>query len=92
MIYSLRNSFYFIFHFYLYHYLYDIIPCVLWEDWAAVSTISVRKDVETFPVANLISISDGFTGNGTGIPYMYLTPLDFTAKDLAVSTYQYIIS
>lgn len=53
-------------------------------DWAAVATISVRKDVETFPVANLISISDGPTGNGTGIPYMYLTPLDFTAQDLAM--------
>ncbi|EZA47318.1 hypothetical protein DMN91_012951 [Ooceraea biroi] len=51
-------------------------------DWAAVATISTRKDVETFPVANLISIGDGPVGNGTGIPYMYLTPLDFTAKDL----------
>ncbi|XP_029174198.1 protein CREG1 [Nylanderia fulva] len=53
-------------------------------DWAATATISIRKDVETFPVANLISISDGPIGNGTGIPYMYLTPLDFTAQDLAV--------
>jgi len=52
-------------------------------DWAAIATISIRKDVETFPVANLISISDGPTGNGTGIPYMYLTPLDYTAQDLA---------
>ncbi|GAB1868198.1 Protein CREG1 [Camponotus japonicus] len=52
-------------------------------DWAAVATISTRKDVETFPFANLISISDGPSGNGTGIPYMYLTPLDYTAQDLA---------
>ncbi|KAH0947078.1 hypothetical protein HN011_010240 [Eciton burchellii] len=51
-------------------------------DWAAVATISTRKDVETFPVANLISIADGPLANGTGIPYMYLTPLDYTAQDL----------
>ncbi|XP_011639520.1 protein CREG1 [Pogonomyrmex barbatus] len=52
-------------------------------DWAAVATISMRKDVQGFPVANLISIADGPVGNGTGIPYMYLTPLDYTAQDLA---------
>lgn len=52
-------------------------------DWASVATISTRKDVESFPVANLISIADGPVGNGTGIPYMYLTPLDYTAQDLA---------
>ncbi|XP_072755127.1 protein CREG1 [Anoplolepis gracilipes] len=51
-------------------------------DWAGLATISTREDVETFPVANLVSISDGPIGNGTGIPYMYLTPLDFSAKDL----------
>ncbi|KAL6445063.1 hypothetical protein ACFW04_002164 [Cataglyphis niger] len=52
-------------------------------DWAAIATISTRKDIETFPVANLISIGDGPIGNGTGVPYMYLTPLDYTAQDLA---------
>lgn len=74
-------------YFCLYNYFYDYIELfyVLWADWAAVATISIRKDVETFPVANLISISDGPTGNGTGIPYMYLTPLDYTAQDLVVS-------
>lgn len=55
-------------------------------DWAAVATISTREDVQSFPVANLISIADGPVGNGTGIPYMYLTPLDYTAQDLAVSS------
>lgn len=52
-------------------------------DWASVATISTRKDVESFPVANLISIADGPVGNGTGVPYMYLTPLDYTAQDLS---------
>ncbi|XP_043505217.1 protein CREG1 [Polistes fuscatus] len=52
-------------------------------DWTSVATISTRKDIETFPTVNLISFSDGRLGNGSGIPYLYLTPLDFTAKDLA---------
>ncbi|XP_032679469.1 protein CREG1-like [Odontomachus brunneus] len=52
-------------------------------DWASVATISTRKDTQTFPVANLISFSDGLIGSGSGIPYMYLTPLDYTAQDLA---------
>lgn len=61
------------------------IGCMLSVEWAAVATISTRKDVQSFPVAYLISIADGPLGNGTGIPYMYLTPLDYTAQDLAVS-------
>ncbi|XP_018365661.1 PREDICTED: protein CREG1 [Trachymyrmex cornetzi] len=51
-------------------------------DWGAVATISTRKDIPSFPVANLVSIADGPIGGGTGIPYMYLTPLDYTAQDL----------
>lgn len=57
-------------------------------DWTSVATISTRKDIDTFPVANLISFSDGLVGSGSGIPYMYLTPLDYTAQDLAVSKTQ----
>ncbi|XP_011861115.1 PREDICTED: protein CREG1-like [Vollenhovia emeryi] len=52
-------------------------------DWGAVATISTRKDIQSFPVANVVSIADGPVGNGTGIPYMYLTPLSFTAQDVA---------
>lgn len=52
-------------------------------DWAAVATISTRRDIEAFPTANLVSFSDGPLGSGSGVPYVYLTPLDFTAKDLA---------
>lgn len=54
-------------------------------DWAAVATISTRREIQTFPTANLVSLSDGPIGNGTGVPYMYLTPLDYTAQDIAVS-------
>ncbi|XP_076233719.1 cellular Repressor of E1A-stimulated Genes [Calliopsis andreniformis] len=52
-------------------------------DWASVGTISTRKDIESYPAVTLVSFTDGLLGNGTGVPYMYLTPLDFTAQDLA---------
>ncbi|XP_063991579.1 protein CREG1 [Diachasmimorpha longicaudata] len=51
-------------------------------NWSSVATISTRKDIPSFPFAGVISVSDGPVGNGSGIPYMYLTPLDFTTKDL----------
>ncbi|XP_014470650.1 PREDICTED: protein CREG1 [Dinoponera quadriceps] len=53
-------------------------------DWTAVATISTRRDVATFPVANIIALADGQIGSGSGIPYVYLTHFDFTAQDLAV--------
>ncbi|XP_054001355.1 protein CREG1 [Hylaeus anthracinus] len=52
-------------------------------DWVSVATISTRKDIESYPTVNLISYSDGLLGNGSGVPYLYLTPLDYTAQDLA---------
>ncbi|XP_076302870.1 protein CREG1-like [Lasioglossum baleicum] len=52
-------------------------------DWVSVATISSRKDIASFPAVTLVSYSDGLLGNGSGIPYLYLTPLDFTAQDLA---------
>jgi len=60
---------------------------VLSADYAAVATISTRKETETYPIANVISISDGPIGNGSGIPYMYITPngLAHIAQDLEVS-------
>nr|XP_050865565.1 protein CREG1 [Vespula vulgaris] len=51
-------------------------------DWTSVATISTRHEIETFPTVNLVSFSDGPLGNGSGIPYLYLTPLDFTSQDL----------
>lgn len=50
--------------------------------WTSVATVSSRKDTENYPFVNLISFSDGTLGNGTGIPYLFLTPLDFTAQDV----------
>lgn len=53
-------------------------------DWTSVATISTRQEIETFPTVNLVSFSDGSLGNGSGIPYLYLTPLDFTSQDITV--------
>ncbi|XP_076162006.1 cellular Repressor of E1A-stimulated Genes [Ptiloglossa arizonensis] len=52
-------------------------------EWASVATISTRKDIESFPTVTLVSCADGLLGNGSGVPYLYLTPLDFTAQDLS---------
>ncbi|XP_011252500.2 protein CREG1 [Camponotus floridanus] len=51
-------------------------------EWAAIATVSVQKDTDTYPVADVVSISDGPIENGTGIPYMYITPLDTTTQNL----------
>lgn len=57
----------------------------MYTDWVSVATISTRQDIKSFPAVTLVSYTDGLLGNGSGIPYLYLTPLDFTAQDLAVS-------
>ncbi|XP_058795557.1 protein CREG1-like [Phymastichus coffea] len=51
-------------------------------NWTSVATISSQKETLNYPFVNVISFSDGPLGNGTGIPYLYLTPLDFTAQDV----------
>ncbi|XP_020672601.1 protein CREG1 [Dendrobium catenatum] len=47
--------------------------------WGVLSTIS--SDQEGAPFGNVVSFSDGLPGNGSGIPYFYLTELDPTARD-----------
>lgn len=56
----------------------------MYTDWVSVATISTRQDIKSFPAVTLVSYTDGLLGNGSGIPYLYLTPLDFTAQDLTV--------
>ncbi|XP_057856301.2 uncharacterized protein LOC131065719 isoform X1 [Cryptomeria japonica] len=48
--------------------------------WGIISTISI--DLQGAPFGNVISYSDGPPGQGTGIPYFYLTLLDPTPRDL----------
>ncbi|GAB2215778.1 hypothetical protein Droror1_Dr00020177 [Drosera rotundifolia] len=48
------------------------------NSWGILSTIS--SDLGGAPFGNVVSFSDGFPGNGSGIPYFYLTTLDPTAE------------
>ncbi|CAG9787294.1 unnamed protein product [Diatraea saccharalis] len=52
-------------------------------DWASIATISVLPAIKGFPFSNVKSIVDGSLANSTGIPYFYMSPMDFTARDLA---------
>ncbi|XP_072929260.1 protein CREG1 [Epargyreus clarus] len=52
-------------------------------DWASLATISVLPAIEGFPFSNVKSIVDGSLANSTGVPYFYMSPLDFSARDLS---------
>ncbi|XP_008557608.1 protein CREG1 [Microplitis demolitor] len=52
------------------------------SNWTSVATISRQQGINSFPFVNVVALSDGPRGNGSGVPYMFLTPLDFTSKDL----------
>ncbi|XP_049870825.1 protein CREG1 [Pectinophora gossypiella] len=51
-------------------------------DWASVATISSLSAIQGFPFSNVKSVVDGSLANSTGIPYFYMAPADFTARDL----------
>ncbi|KAG7252780.1 hypothetical protein CRUP_031164 [Coryphaenoides rupestris] len=50
--------------------------------WASVATISTQESVRGQPFSNAFSVSDGEPGNGSGVPYMYLTRMEISVKDL----------
>jgi hypothetical protein len=50
-----------------------------------MATISSRNPIVSYPFANVFSVSDGpFRRVSTGVPYMYLTPLEISVQDLEV--------
>lgn len=53
-------------------------------EWASMATISTHDPVKGQPFSNVFSISDGPVSYGTGIPYMYLTRMEISVKDLEV--------
>ncbi|XP_048512794.1 protein CREG1 [Athalia rosae] len=53
------------------------------NNWTSIATISSSPDIASFPFVNVVSYGDGPLDNGTGMPYLYITPLDYTAQDLA---------
>ncbi|XP_068220483.1 protein CREG1 [Palaemon carinicauda] len=56
------------------------------SEWGSIATFSVAPMIEGFPFANILSLSDGPVEVSTGIPYMYLTPMDLTSHDLKNDT------
>ncbi|GLH07221.1 Uncharacterized protein GBIM_12737 [Gryllus bimaculatus] len=55
-------------------------------DWGAISTHSSSPAIRGFPFANIVSISDGTSTNSSGVPYMYITPLELSTRDLEIDS------
>ena len=53
------------------------------SDWAAMATIASREPIVGFPFANVLSISDGPVDNSTGVPFIYISPWEISARDLS---------
>jgi hypothetical protein len=54
------------------------------SNWSALATISSREPTIGYPSNSIVSVSDGPMDKSTGVPYMYVTPLDISQKDLQV--------
>jgi len=55
------------------------------SSWGSLATISSHDPIKGYPFAKVFSISDGIPGkSSTGIPYLYMTPMDVSAQDVAV--------
>lgn len=54
-------------------------------DWGALATISTQEAVLGQPFADVLSLSDGPPGAGSGVPYFYLSPLQQSVGNLQVS-------
>ncbi|ODM98822.1 Protein CREG1 [Orchesella cincta] len=52
------------------------------SNWTSLATISTMSPVIGYPFVNIFSITDGPANNSSGIPYLYLTPLDMSVTDL----------
>ncbi|XP_033002667.1 protein CREG1 [Lacerta agilis] len=55
-------------------------------DWGALATLSAQDPpMRGQPFSNVFSVSDGPRGSSSGVPYMYLTPLEVSVQDLQVN-------
>ncbi len=62
-------------------YFYLCWRCI--SDWTSMATISSRDPIRSFPFANVFSVSDGADlESSCGVPYLYLTQLEMSVKDL----------
>ncbi|XP_037077728.1 protein CREG1-like [Pollicipes pollicipes] len=55
------------------------------SDWTAMATISSREPTRGMPFANVFSVADGTRYRSTGVPYLYLTDMEISVKDLRVN-------
>ncbi|XP_016046143.1 protein CREG1 isoform X2 [Erinaceus europaeus] len=55
--------------------------------WGALATISANPAVRGRPFVDVLSLSDGPPGSGSGVPYFYLSPLMQTVQDLQENLY-----
>uniref|UniRef100_UPI00398F6B11 protein CREG1 n=1 Tax=Pristiophorus japonicus TaxID=55135 RepID=UPI00398F6B11 len=51
-------------------------------DWGLVATISTHKPLVGRAFANIFSVSDGPPEEASGVPYLYLTPLELSVQDM----------
>lgn len=57
------------------------------SDWVSIATISTQESIKGFPYVSLKSFSDGTKDNSTGIPFLYMTDMDVSGKDVLVNTF-----
>ncbi|CAG9769562.1 unnamed protein product [Ceutorhynchus assimilis] len=55
------------------------------SNWLSLATISTRDSIKGFPFVSLKSLSDGPMDNSTGTPYLYMTNMDVSGKDVLVN-------
>lgn len=53
--------------------------------WISLATISTQSKIVGYPFVSLKSFSDGPDNNSTGVPYLYMTDMDVSGKDVIVS-------
>ncbi|XP_078264776.1 protein CREG1 [Rhinoraja longicauda] len=54
-------------------------------DWCSMATISTHKPLAGLPFSNVFSLSDGPRHQGSGVPYLYLTPLEVSVQDIKIN-------
>ncbi|CAH1113709.1 unnamed protein product [Psylliodes chrysocephalus] len=50
--------------------------------WVSFATISTQSKIIGYPFVTLKSLSDGTKHNSTGVPYLYMTEMDVSGKDV----------
>ena len=66
------------------HVIFNLFSFII--DYSSIGSISTRANTKGYPYVSLVSLSDGATkGQGSGVPYIFVTPWDAIGQDLKVS-------